>query len=81
MDQIYRWLISIVILYSTTICYQTLCYELVMENIKFLNATEVNGVYKLNTWRVKKINRTTPAMDMDLEIFVDIDDATSVRLF
>lgn len=55
--------------------------EVVLENVESLNGTGVEGYYLLKTLRIAKFNRSSYALNIDLEFFVDLDNNYQVKYF
>ena len=52
--------------------------EIFIEAANVMNVSEVPGVYKVNSLRVKKVNRTTTLLNLDVDILVDLDNEYAV---
>lgn len=74
-------LIGICFLLDIVIAANVVSYEAHFEDVKIINDVMQTDFYSIRQIRVRKVNQTTFAFDMDINMLVDFDDSFSVCIY
>lgn len=55
-------------------------HEMNFDRIELVNSTYLEGVYNFSLFRINKFNRTTHAINLEFELYVDIDEQFEIAV-